>query len=696
MANLTPSATFDDVQQLETTTVALGGPGAPMNLQAQALLNRTQYLYVQLSNLSKVASTGDYNDLANRPSLGSAAFQNSSAFATAQQGAKADGAAQASSLSTVAFSGSYNDLTNKLTFAAGAGISINVVGSNVTITNTGGGGGSSFVNPMTTVGDLIIGGTGGAPTRLATGTATYVLTSNGPGTPPSWQAATATAQPTPFFGSMFGDTDVPHGYKLTKKGKVITVGASGSWKEARIEGPQCFWDPIIGKYRLVYLGYSGTKASPNQSSIGFATADNPAGPWTEYASNPVLPPSGVSGAPDQNGCSAPHVWFEGGTYYLFYLGLTATGLEQGNKSICLATSTDFLTWTRHGAVILPQASTWRASAVWHPNVVKRGSLYYLFFNANVGNETIGYATSTDLMTWTVDDTNSPVLTKSVSGWDSSRVGDPFLWRKGDVWYMSYYGAGPPSDASQEGLAWTYDKNFPLGWTKYSGNPIIANTSGSFDSHDAGRGAVLVTPSRTYHWYTTGDGATPPTIEIAVAVDDSLALGVQSIVQGTGVTVDNTDPKNPVISATGGGVGGSFVGCRAQASGTTTVPANTSTIIPFNSEDFDTSNIHDPVGDPSHFTVPSGMSGHWRVTFRMFTTSGGTIYGFVRKNGATDSQNTPGAAAGGVSQVYIFNSFLMNLVAGDVLALWVFSTSGTTVGSSGDTGLRSSFEMEYLG
>ena len=44
MANLTPTASFDDVIQLETTTVALGGAGGIMNAQAQALLNRTAYL----------------------------------------------------------------------------------------------------------------------------------------------------------------------------------------------------------------------------------------------------------------------------------------------------------------------------------------------------------------------------------------------------------------------------------------------------------------------------------------------------------------------------------------------------------------------------------------------------------------------------------------------------------------------------
>ena len=50
MANLTPANSFDDVIQLETNTIALGGFGGPMNAQAQALLNRTAYLNSALAN----------------------------------------------------------------------------------------------------------------------------------------------------------------------------------------------------------------------------------------------------------------------------------------------------------------------------------------------------------------------------------------------------------------------------------------------------------------------------------------------------------------------------------------------------------------------------------------------------------------------------------------------------------------------
>jgi hypothetical protein len=57
MANLTPTPVMSDVVQHETTTLVLGGPAGPMNQQAQALLNRTEYLDAEKEpNIAK--STG--------------------------------------------------------------------------------------------------------------------------------------------------------------------------------------------------------------------------------------------------------------------------------------------------------------------------------------------------------------------------------------------------------------------------------------------------------------------------------------------------------------------------------------------------------------------------------------------------------------------------------------------------------------
>jgi hypothetical protein len=200
----------------------------------------------------------------------------------------------------------------------------------------------------------------------------------------------------------FGEHDVLHGYTLTKQGRILSRGTTGAWNEALVESPNVFWDPKAGHYKMVYVGYSGAPGSATKASLGYATSTN-LETWTQYGSNPFFGASGTVGAPDENGTSGPFVWYEDGTYHLFYIGLTATGYEAGTKRICYATSTDFATWTRHGAIISPSGSGWRAGAIWHPNLVKRGSRYYLFFNASTSAGATKNITNTVPFTWQQND-----------------------------------------------------------------------------------------------------------------------------------------------------------------------------------------------------------------------------------------------------------------------------------------------------
>lgn len=103
----------DPITELsETTTAKIMTGGERIKL---AGLNATDYATaaqgakadtaVQPELLSTVATSGNYNDLSNQPSLGSAAATDSGDYATAVQGAKADTAAQYSD-ETANFTGS--------------------------------------------------------------------------------------------------------------------------------------------------------------------------------------------------------------------------------------------------------------------------------------------------------------------------------------------------------------------------------------------------------------------------------------------------------------------------------------------------------------------------------------------------------------------------------------------------------------
>lgn len=322
----------------------------------------------------------------------------------------------------------------------------------------------------------------------------------------------------------------PPGADLTKCGIALERGASGAWDGGMVEAPGVWYDSTELRYGMVYAGYDLRHSdrqgygSVGHPQIGLAWSDDLVH-WEKDPRNPILTPNGDPNAPDAAGASGPFMWQEDGTYYLFYFGTTEAGYEGGHKSMNLATSTNLETWTRYegNPIIEPEGDGWRSGAIWHPNIVKVDSLYYLFFNSSGFvdghyEEFAGYATSPDLYTWTVDDANSPVLVGSrVPGaWDASgRIGDPSPYRVGDTWYMAYYSWDGTN--AQDGLAMTSVEDFPLGWTPYDGNPILRlGAPGSFDGKHAHKPFIFRTEERHYHFYTAVD--TAETREIAVAVE----------------------------------------------------------------------------------------------------------------------------------------------------------------------------------
>lgn len=82
MADLTETATFTlGVFQLEVTTPALGGPGAVMNAQAQALANRTTWLKAAVEARVTLAEVGaEALKVPRGAQLGSAAFVEAGAL----------------------------------------------------------------------------------------------------------------------------------------------------------------------------------------------------------------------------------------------------------------------------------------------------------------------------------------------------------------------------------------------------------------------------------------------------------------------------------------------------------------------------------------------------------------------------------------------------------------------------------------
>lgn len=143
--------------------------------------------------------------------------------------------------------------------------------------------------------------------------------------------------------------------------------------------------------------------APNQSYVGYATSKD-GKLWTKQGSLPSLDPS-TDWEGGTNGEVSPNsILIENGVFKLWYHSFGT----DGKRRIGYATSTDGLTWTKRSTPVLdvgPPGSHEDQHVV-EPRVFKLGSQYRMYYTGNeVGNSGIGtarwfYATSNDGINWT--------------------------------------------------------------------------------------------------------------------------------------------------------------------------------------------------------------------------------------------------------------------------------------------------------
>jgi predicted GH43/DUF377 family glycosyl hydrolase len=127
----------------------------------------------------------------------------------------------------------------------------------------------------------------------------------------------------------------------------VPAGAAGTWEDARADEPTVFWNGSMNKWIMMYMGDSGG----NVEQVGYATADNITGPYTKYAGNPCIR-FGTAGTYDAGTVADPWVYEYHGVYYI---GYTVSPTTSSPWQTALATTTDWVTFTKHG-VILPTGS----------------------------------------------------------------------------------------------------------------------------------------------------------------------------------------------------------------------------------------------------------------------------------------------------------------------------------------------------
>ena len=199
---------------------------------------------------------------------------------------------------------------------------------------------------------------------------------------------------------------------------------------------------------------------------------------------------------------------------------------------------------------------------------------------------------------------------------------------------------------------------------------------------AGTGSLFPSP-------TGGDYST-----ISVISEDRLTKEVMTCTARSGDTLTVTrgvDPDWPAAPFSAGAtvLGGvyadalaryesatRFVGARVYNTGNVTIPNNTQTAIPLDSERYDTHAFHSTVTNPSRLTIPAGMAGYYHMggSFQWAVSGAPSLrLAIIQLNGTTPIA-VNGYQAANAANTYSNISCDYHLAVGDYVELHAYQLS----------------------
>lgn len=189
----------------------------------------------------------------------------------------------------------------------------------------------------------------------------------------------------------------------------------------------------------------------------------------------------------------------------------------------VACSEDGIHWRRAKSKYIlsvhePDVKPWEKDCIYQPWLVEYKKKFYDFYNAaNGGDEQIGLATSTDLLSWTRHADN-PVIRNRPDCEDAHMASDGKVFRDGDHWVMMYFGL--KKDHAHVMIAFSRDL---LRWTarvepmvRAGGHPL------GLDSEHAHKISLVRNP-KNGTWYLFYDAVGKKGRGIALLTDKPLDL-----------------------------------------------------------------------------------------------------------------------------------------------------------------------------
>lgn len=197
--------------------------------------------------------------------------------------------------------------------------------------------------------------------------------------------------------------------------------------------------------RAYYGGWTRCASVPFDVAIGYAVSTDEGNTFAKYGSGPVL----GAGLDEPFVISGPKIRRFNDRWYLFYIAGTkwipTNGRAEPVYRIRMAVSDDGVQWRRHGReLIAPRLEADECQA--SPDVIFANGRYHMFFcyRYSLGYRgrdkgyRIGYASSTDLVSWTRDDGKAGIDV-SEDGWDAEMISYPHVFELDGRTLMFYLG-----------------------------------------------------------------------------------------------------------------------------------------------------------------------------------------------------------------------------------------------------------------